>query len=308
MPISENAPNPSISRLKWAQIQLLSGGASSIAEVALLLPLDVVKTRLQLQGNTAVKGQSHYTGVFDAFAKIYRQEGIFAFWRGIIPPLLSDTPRRALKFMVFEQLKPVFLFGAAKPTLKTYVLAGGCAGVVEALLQNPFEVIKVTQQASRSNRLSTVAVAKTIIKNDGFGSRGFYRGIGATTTRNFIFHVMYFGFFCTMRDATPVCKCKTKEFFRKVGLALVSGWLGCFSSIPFDVAKSRMQGPQPVQGQIKYYRALQTVSTIYREEGIRALYKGLTPQLMRGGPGGAILLLGYEYMSYVILQKLDNIG
>ncbi|XP_034473810.1 mitochondrial 2-oxodicarboxylate carrier [Drosophila innubila] len=304
MPISDNVPDSSISRVKWVQIQLLSGGASSIAEVSLLLPLDVVKTRLQLQTNAVVKGQSHYRGVFDAFAKIYRQEGITAFWRGIIPPLLIDTPRRAVKFMVFEQLKPVFFFGASKPTLITYALAGGCAGITEAIMQNPFEVIKVTQQANRKQKLSTIHVARTIFQSDGFGSRGFYKGVGATVARNFIFHVMYFGFFCTMRDVTPICKDRTNEFLRKCGLALLSGWLGCIASIPFDVAKSRMQGPQPVQGQIKYSGALQTVSTIYREEGLRALYKGLTPQLMRGGPGGAILLLGYEYMTYLILRNL----
>ena len=31
-----------------------------------------------------------------------------------------------------------------------------------------------------------------------------------------------------------------------------------------------------------------------REEGWRALYKGLVPKIMRLGPGGAIMLLVYE--------------
>lgn len=41
---------------------------------------------------------------------------------------------------------------------------------------------------------------------------------------------------------------------------------------------------------------------IAREEGFAALYKGLLPKVMRLGPGGAIMLLVYEY-SYEYLQE-----
>ncbi|KAH8389578.1 hypothetical protein KR215_003014 [Drosophila sulfurigaster] len=290
-------------RFKWIKIQLLSGCTSSIVEISLLLPLDVIKTRLQLQKNTLLKGLQHYNGVIDAFLKIYRQEGITAFWRGLIPPLLSDTPRRAIKFMAFEQLKPVLQFGP-EPTFITYALAGGIAGTIEAVLQTPFEVVKITQQANRRKRLRTVTVAKEIFKKGGFGFQGFFKGVTATVYRNFIYHVAYLGLYSTGRDVTPVSQTEITEFFRKFGLAFISGCIGCFLSIPFDVIKSRIQGPQPVNGEIKYSRVFPTLHTIYREEGIAALFKGITPQLLRTGPGGVILLLGFEYMNELLITKL----
>lgn len=60
--------------------------------------------------------QVYYNGVFDCARKMIRSEGVFALYKGIIPPILVETPKRAVKFLTFEQLKPLFLFGSDKPT------------------------------------------------------------------------------------------------------------------------------------------------------------------------------------------------
>lgn len=59
----------------------------------------------------------------------------------------------------------------------------------------------------------------------------------------------------------------TLEFLRKFTIGLVSGTISSCVNIPFDVAKSRIQGPQPVPGEIKYRTCFQTMALVYREEG-----------------------------------------
>lgn len=59
----------------------------------------------------------------------------------------------------------------------------------------------------------------------------------------------------------------TLEFLRKFGIGLLSGTIASVINIPFDVAKSRIQGPQPVPGEIKYRTCFQTMATVYQEEG-----------------------------------------
>lgn len=54
-------------------------------------------------------------------------------------------------------------------------------------------------------------------------------------------------------------------------------------------------------GQIKYRTTCGSLVLVAREEGFAALYKGLLPKVMRLGPGGAIMLLVYEY-TYEYLQ------
>lgn len=63
----------------------------------------------------------------------------------------------------------------------------------------------------------------------------------------------------------------------------------------------KFKGPQPVPGQIKYRTTIGSILIVAREEGYGALYKGLLPKILRLGPGGAIMLLVYEY-SYEYLQ------
>ncbi len=57
------------------------------------------------------------------------------------------------------------------------------------------------------------------------------------------------------------------DIFRRVIIGFISGTLGSCLNIPFDVAKSRIQGPQPVPGVIKYKSTFGTILCVYQEEG-----------------------------------------
>lgn len=52
-----------------------------------------------------------------------------------------------------------------------------------------------------------------------------------------------------------------------------------------DVAKSRIQGYWPADQPRKYNTCIQTLTLVYKEEGFKALFKGLVPKLVRFGPG-----------------------
>ena len=67
----------------------------------------------------------NYRGVFDCMRKMYRTEGLLSFWKGILPPILVETPKRAWKFLTFEQFKILFNFGGkdATPTPLVSILS-----------------------------------------------------------------------------------------------------------------------------------------------------------------------------------------
>lgn len=50
-----------------------------VPAASLVTPADVIKTRLQV---AARAGQTTYSGVFDCFGKILREEGPSALWKG----------------------------------------------------------------------------------------------------------------------------------------------------------------------------------------------------------------------------------
>ncbi|XP_045480196.1 mitochondrial 2-oxodicarboxylate carrier-like [Harmonia axyridis] len=295
--------------LKEAAIQIGSGGTAGFVEVCIMHPLDLVKTRLQLQNKNLMKADPQfYNGVVDCLLKMYKNEGLGSFWKGIIPPILVETPKRSVKFFTFEQYKQLFLFGHSSPTPVTYSLAGLSAGITESILVTPFEVVKVELQANRQkvkDAPSTFLVARKIIANGGLGSRGLFKGLSATIHRNGLFNMVYFGFYHSMKEIIPAHENEKVEFLKKFGIGFASGTLASCLNIPFDVAKSRIQGPQPQHNIIKYKTTYGALATVYKEEGFRALYKGLLPKILRLGPGGAIMLLVFEYMHAYLKNKFD---
>ena len=67
--------------------------------------------------------QVHYKNMFDCMAKMYQAEGLFSFWKGILPPIMVEMPRRALGFFCYEQFKYLFNFnGKDSPPTPLVVL------------------------------------------------------------------------------------------------------------------------------------------------------------------------------------------
>jgi len=70
-------------------------------------PLDLIKTRLQMQriprGTIVTASDTTlYSGIGDCFRKMFKHEGLFSFWKGVLPPILAETPKRAVKVFLLQ--------------------------------------------------------------------------------------------------------------------------------------------------------------------------------------------------------------
>jgi len=285
--------------------QLVAGGSAGLVEICLMHPLDVVKTRFQLQG----KGSSvQYRSVAHCFSTMYKTEGFMSFYKGILPPILAETPKRAVKFFAFERYKEILSFGQ-EANWMVYAGAGLCSGLTEGFIINPFERVKVQLQSEKNVRLkdqeSTFRKASKIIKEGGLGTNGINRGLTATLGRHGVWNMIYFGLFHEAMKFAPNKNDTVKFTSYKLGLGFTAGTLASIANIPYDVAKSRIQGPQVVgsDGRLKYRGAHQAMLLIAKEEGVAALYKGLLPKLMRLGPSGAIMMYVYQTFSEFLAEK-----
>lgn len=85
-----------------------SAALAGAVAAAFTTPLDVVKTRLQTQGDIARGGVQGYNGTWDACKMIARQEGAKGFLRGISARVLWIMPGTAITMSTFEFLKSYF--------------------------------------------------------------------------------------------------------------------------------------------------------------------------------------------------------
>jgi solute carrier family 25 2-oxodicarboxylate transporter 21 len=82
-----------------------------------------------------------------------------------------------------------------------------------------------------------------------------------------------------------ISKSKAQDYAYRSTIGFTAGTLASIVNIPFDVAKSRIQGYLPENMPRKYNTCFQTILLVNKEEGFRALYKGIVPKVMRLGPG-----------------------
>ena len=84
------------------------GATAAAAAVCVMIPMDTVKTRLVLQG-AGVDGGTIYRGVCDCFVKVFREEGLGAFYLSLMPRLASVVPMISIQFGAYEVIKGHFI-------------------------------------------------------------------------------------------------------------------------------------------------------------------------------------------------------
>jgi solute carrier family 25 protein 38 len=89
----------------------------------------------------------------------------------------------------------------------------------------------------------------------------------------------------------------------------VSALVACTALQPLDVLKTRLQQPQQQQQSVgKRLSLLSQCTFIIRNEGVLALWKGLTPTLLRNVPGSAVyFLLLQQSKKYSSGSNFDNL-
>ncbi|KAH8176858.1 mitochondrial carrier protein [Sarocladium implicatum] len=273
--------------------QFAAGAIAGVSEILVMYPLDVVKTRVQLQtGKTA--GAESYNGMVDCFQKIVKNEGFSRLYRGISAPILMEAPKRATKFAANDEWGKVYrnMFGMAKMNQPLSILTGATAGATEAFVVVPFELIKIRLQdkasAGRYNGMVD-CVVKTV-RNEGILT--LYQGLESTMWRHILWNAGYFGCIFQVRQMLPVATDKKSKVTNDLMSGAIGGTVGTILNTPMDVVKSRIQNTPKVAGQVpKYNWAWPAIFTVAKEEGFSALYKGFLPKVLRLGPGGGILLV-----------------
>lgn len=275
--------------------QFAAGAIAGVSEILVMYPLDVVKTRMQLQSGTAT-GEEAYKNMLDCFTKIIRNEGASRLYRGITAPILMEAPKRATKFAANDSWGEFYrnLFGVEKTTQPLAVLTGATAGATESFVVVPFELVKIRLQdkAQAHKYNGMIDVVTKIVKQEG--PLALYNGLEATLWRHILWNAGYFGCIFQVRAQMPAPEPGNKR--QKVTNDLIAGAIGgtagTILNTPMDVVKSRIQNSPKVAGSVpKYNWAWGACATVAREEGFGALYKGFLPKVLRLGPGGGILLV-----------------
>jgi len=276
----------------------LAGGFGGMCLVAAGHPLDTIKVRLQTMPKPVPGQPALYKGTFDCAKKIVVREGPLGLYKGMAAPLSGVTPMFAVCFLGFGIGKRLQQTHPDDPlTMFQLFKAGMISGVFTTAIMAPGERIKCLLQVQAANTGNAIKYngpidcAKKLYAEGGM--RSIYKGTAATLLRDVPASGMYFMTYEWLQQVlTPEGKSRSDLSAGRTlfagGMAGIFNWL---VAIPPDVLKSRLQtAPEGT-----YPKGIRDVFRVMmKEEGIRALYKGATPVMLRAFPANAACFFGYE--------------
>lgn len=291
----------------------IAGAVSGSITRSICQPLDVLKIRFQLQVEPIKKQSgSKYSGLAQASWKILKEEGWRAGWKGHKAAQVLSILYAMAQYTSFEVLtKGAWLFLPVEMTTSnwrsvTHTVCGGLSGCVATTVIHPLDVLRtrfIAQGEPKTYANLTDATRKIFAAE---GPRGFYRGLSPAIMQiapqmglQFGFYSLFVGLWNRSKGAWTV---KTPGNLESLICGSVAGVLSKILIYPLDVSKKRLQ----VQGfeaarrgfgiTRSYSGLLACLLQVGREEGLRGLYKGLSPGLLKAAATAGLHFSIYEHV------------
>ena len=306
MPQRKQGPIPTLHNFIYSSV------AASVA-VVFTNPIDVAKTRLQLQGIALEKGgvkHKLYRGPFDCIVKTIQVEGVTGSQRGLTTAIVREA---ALNFFRLGMFEPVLHFYHQEDTpapLWKKIAAGVTTGSTAALICNPLDLMKTRMQAQASGKNATVGYQhkfagvldgfSTAVREDGV--LGLWKGVSPSLLRLALGSSAQLASYSHIKEYALRNEVANDGPFLHIGTSFASVVFGVTAMNPVDVIRTRLYNEQSAKSQSsegpKYKSGIDAAYKIARYEGPSAFFKGWFAHYLRGAPHVAII--------FVLLEQLKK--
>ncbi|XP_066494001.1 mitochondrial uncoupling protein 4 isoform X2 [Tiliqua scincoides] len=284
---------------RWPRVSkfILSACAASVAELV-TFPLDLTKTRLQIQGESAAhlfgeatKRTNPYRGMLRTAAGIIQEEGVLKLWQGATPAIYRHIVYTGVRMITYEHLRDSVLGRAEDKSFPLWkaVVGGMTAGAIGQFFASPTDLVKVQMQMEGKRQLEGkplrfcgVHHAFVKILSEG-GIRGLWAGWVPNVQRAALVNM---GDLTTYDSVKQFLLLNTSLQDNSITHSFASGCSGLVAAVlgtPADVIKTRiMNQPRNEQGRgLMYKSSADCLFQAIQGEGLMSLYKGFIPTWMR---------------------------
>ncbi|KAK6940237.1 Mitochondrial substrate/solute carrier [Dillenia turbinata] len=311
----------------------VEGGIAAVVAGSTTHPLDLIKVRMQLQGEAHLPNPSLHTprstftypnsgfsagthhhspppprvGPISIGLHIIRSEGISALFSGVSATVLRQALYSTTRMGLYDLLKQKWSDpNTQNVPLHSKITAGLIAGAVGAAVSNPADVAMVRMQAdgrlpvSQRRNYKSVADALTrMAKSEGVAS--LWRGSSLTVNRAMIVTASQLATYDQIKETLINEGVMSDGLGTHVTASFAAGFVAAVGSNPVDVIKTRVMNMKVDAGAAAPYSGpLDCVAKTVRTEGLGALYKGFIPTVSRQGPFTVVLLVTLEQVRKIL--------
>lgn len=267
----------------WSNIGV--GAVMNMFEVTTLgQPLEVIKTQMA-SNRQQTMGQ--------ALRTVWSRGGVFGFYQGLIPwAWIEASSKGAVLIFTAGEIEKVALNGGLSSSVAG-LLGGMGGGIAQAYATMGFctcmktaEITRHKQAAAGVKPPSTWAVFGDIYRREGI--KGINKGVNAVAVRQCTNWGSRMGF--ARLAETPVRAMSGKSETEKLTTgerilcSSIGGALGTWNQ-PIEVIRVEMQSmakAEPGSNRPAKLTIGNTFSYIYKESGIKGLYRGVQPRIALG--------------------------
>ena len=280
----------------------------------------------------------YFSGTADAFLKISRTEGISSLWSGLSPTLVLAVPTTAIYFTMYEQLKVCIDSQrrglSSQPRILTEetpkwvsLTSGGLARLAAVTLVSPLELVRTKMQSQKMPWSDVHKCLTELVRVQGI--KGLWNGYTATLLRDVPFSALYWPLYEQSKAIMNLYTSNRDSFLVNFGSGAVAGSFASTVTLPFDVIKTIKQiemGEKDIMavkpGTTRSYPVpvnkvssslsgrsrsnLTIAKELIREQGVRGLFAGILPRLLKVAPACAIMISSYEFCKGFFKQQNQN--
>ncbi|KAL5173229.1 Folate transporter 1, chloroplastic [Glycine soja] len=287
-------------RDQWQWENATAGAAAGFATVAVMHPLDVVRTRFQVNDGR-VSHLPIYKNTAHAVFAIARSEGLRGLYAGFLPGVLGSTISWGLYFFFYDRAKQRYARNREEKLSPGLHLASAAeAGALVSFFTNPVWLVKTRLQLQtplhQTRPYSGVYDAfRTIMREEGFSA--LYKGI--VPGLFLVSHgAIQFTAYEELRKVIVDFKSKGSTVHNQNPDKLLNSVdyavLGATSKLAAVLLTYPFQQRPSGDGVPRYMDTLHVVKETARFEGIRGFYKGITANLLKNAPASSITFIVYE--------------
>ncbi|KAL4231568.1 oxidative phosphorylation uncoupler [Mactra antiquata] len=320
--------------------KLLSAGVAAIVADVITFPLDTAKVRLQIRNSSkfsvtdklrlAVNGlqlahastistmsstvSSSLTTVkspgtlIGTLSSICKNEGARAMYSGLSAGLQRQMCFASIKIGLYDDAKATYqkLIGqdvCSSPHVLVRLLSGLTTGAVCVVVAQPTDIVKIKMQAAGaqpgpSPYSGGLLKAYSNIYNTS-GIKGLWKGYLSNVMKNSVTNMAEIVTYDLLKEHVLLYGYMRDNFLCHASCGFAAGLVATVVSSPLDVVKTRYTSSNPGQ----YNGALDCAKQIVSANGIRGLYKGCTPSVIRFGSRNIITFVIYEQMKKLMSSE-----
>ncbi|XP_069040189.1 solute carrier family 25 member 34 [Lepisosteus oculatus] len=299
---SRETPPPPLTL--WCPLDFALGAAACCGACVFTNPLEVAKTRLQLQGELRARGSypRPYRGVLQALWAVARADGLGGLQKGLSVGLLYQGVMNGVRLGVYSRAEAAGLTQPPGGSLAT----GATAGALGAFVASPAYLVKTQLQAQtvaavavghQHNHQGVSSAFASIYRSQGL--LGLWRGVGGAVPRVMVGSAAQLATFSGAKDWVSLQQWYSPDsWLVALTAAMISSVSVAIAMTPFDVISTRLYN-QPVdkQGRGCLYRGfLDCLAKVCRTESPLGLYKGIGPAFVRLGPHTVLSMLFWDLL------------